>query len=358
MTNSRLPDRLAPLATLLAAALAGCSLAPAAAPDARPGFAAVRLMHRERAVPGAVVAAVRNPGIIVGEERVEAVAGPDGRAVLSLPPGAWFVSARAADPPLYGWYGSNPVTVRPGERLGLVLPALSLPPVPAVAAVPAGDEGLSGMIAGEEGPVTAAVALYLDANTQFRGPGYIEAQAGPDGKFAVSLSPGRYWVVARRRSGPASFGPLEIGDVFGFYPGNPVIVRAGERLDIRVPVVRVLKKSGWSDPSELRARVGGTIRDAAGRPLAGYRAFLHAKAPMLGKPEFVSEPSGADGAYTIWVDREGTYYLGARAEIGRAREQGEAIGLYRGAPGGAVAVRLGAGDLAGLDIVVGDRGSP
>jgi hypothetical protein len=315
-------------------------------------------MHHERAVPGAVVSAVRKPGVIVGEEQIEVIAGPDGRAAVALPPGAWFVSARASDPPLFGWYGSNPVTVRPGEHLELVLPAVPLAPAPTVSVVSAGEEGLSGVVAGDEGLVAASVALYLDASTQFRGPGYLEAQAGPDGRFAVSLSPGRYWVVARRRGGPQAFGPLEVGDVFGFFPGNPVTVREGEQVDVRIPVVRVLKKSGWSGPSELRARVGGTIRDAGGRPLAGYRAFLHAKAPMLGKPEFASEPSGADGAYAIWVDREGTYYLGARAEIGRSREQGEAIGLYRGAPGGAVAVRLGAGDLMGLDIVVGAGDTP
>ena len=178
-------------------------------------------------------------------------------------------------------------------------------------------------------------------------------------------------------------------------------MRAGERVAVRIPAVRVLKKSGWSAPSALRVRVSGTIRDAAGRPLAGYRAFLHAKAAMLGKPEFVSEPSGPDGAYLIWVDREGVFYLGARAEIGRSREERETIGLYRGAAdhgidgaprrgglrgpghrrrgraqavtrlmlrnplapplpegedGSRVTVRLGGGDVTGRDIVVGGPG--
>jgi hypothetical protein len=79
---------------------------------------------------------------------------------------------------------------------------------------------------------------------------------------------------------------------------------------------------------------------------------------MLGKPEFVSEPSGPDGAYLIWVDREGTYYLGARAEIGKAREEREVIGLYPGAPDHAVVVRLGEADLAGRDIVVDEATRP
>jgi hypothetical protein len=213
---------------------------------------------------------------------------------------------------------------------------------------------VSGVVTGDAGPIPGAgVAFYLDASTQFRGPGYLEAQTDERGAFETRVSPGRYWLVARRRSGSQPFGPLEAGDDFGFYPGNPLEVRAGETVAVRIPAVHVLKKSGWSGPSTLRTRVGGTIRDAAGRPLAGYRAFLHAKATMLGKPEFVSEPSGPDGAYLIWVEREGVFYLGARAEIGRAREERELIGLYAGAPDHAIEVRLSAGSLPPLDIVVG-----
>jgi hypothetical protein len=78
---------------------------------------------------------------------------------------------------------------------------------------------------------------------------------------------------------------------------------------------------------------------------------------MLGKPEYVSEPSGPDGAYLIWVDREGVYYLGARAEIGRAREERESIGLYTGSPDHAIEIRLDAGQLPAMDVVVGNGGS-
>jgi hypothetical protein len=291
------------------------------------------------------------------EERIVATSGADGRADLSLPPGNWYLSASTAG--LFGWYGSNPVQVRPGETLDIAVPAVPAGDPPAAAAVRPGEETVSGPVFGEAGPVAGAdVAFYLDASTQFRGPGYLETRTGERGTFEARVSPGRYWLVARRRSGQQLFGPLEVGDVFGFYPGNPVEVRAGERVTVRIPTVTVLKKSGWSAPSALRVRLSGTIRDAAGRPLAGYRAFLHEKATMLGKPEFVSEPSGPDGAYALWVDREGVFYLGARAEIGRSREEREAIGLYRGAPDHSVAVRLGEGDLTGRDLIVEEAPRP
>jgi len=353
-------------AAVFAAAFAGCaaSWSPVVRTAPETGLVQVRLMHREHAVPGARVTAVRNLGVALLEERIVAAAAADGHAQLGLAPGSWYLSASAQEPAIFGWYGSNPVQIRAGETLEVTIPA-----VPAAAAgpaapvaitavtvtpVPPGEETVAGEVVGEGGAIIGAgVAFYLDASTQFRGPGYLEARTAEGGRFETRISPGRYWLIARRRSGSQSFGPLEVGDDFGFYPDNPLEIRTGERVTIGIPTVRVLKKSGWSGPSALRTRVSGTIRDAAGRPLPGFRAFLHAKATMLGKPEFVSEPSGPDGAYLIWVDREGEYYLGARAEIGRAREERELIGLYNGAPDHAIEVRLDSGALPAMDIVVG-----
>jgi hypothetical protein len=355
----RTPARILFPAALLVGTLAGCAASGStiAISDPAAGTVRVRLMHNERPVPGARIAAVRNPGVAYREESAVATANSDGRADIALAPGNWYVSASADLPPIFGWYGANPVQIRGGESVDIAIPAVPAVALSALTRVAPTEETVAGEVVAEDGSVAgAAVAFYLDAATQFRGPGYLEAETDERGRFEARVSPGRYWIVARRRSGQHPFGPLEPGDIFGFYPGNPLEVREGERVAVRVPAVRVLKKSGWSGPSALRARVTGTIRDASGRPLPGYRAFLHGKEAMLGKPEFVSEPSGADGGYLIWVDREGTFYLGARAEIGAARGQREAIGLYRGSPDHAIEVRLDGADFAGFDIVVeGDQ---
>lgn len=314
-------------------------------------------MHQELAVPAARVSAARDLGVDLREERLDVKAGPDGRARLELDPGVWYLSASAEQPSLFGWYGSNPVQVRAGDTLDISIPGVQTPPPPGRARVLAGEESIAGQVAGEDGPIAqAGVALFLDAATLFRGPGYVEALTDDQGLFEARVSPGRYWLVARRRQNQGAVGPLEVGDDFGYYPGNPLAVHTGERVTVGIPAVRVLKKSGWTKSSTARARVAGTIRDAAGRPLLGYRAFLHAKPSMLGKPEFVSEPSGPDGAYVIWADREGVYYLGARAEIGQARAQGDAIGVFTGSPDHAVAVRPNDAELPALDIVVGGGG--
>jgi hypothetical protein len=77
---------------------------------------------------------------------------------------------------------------------------------------------------------------------------------------------------------------------------------------------------------------------------------------MLGKPAFVAEPSGADGAWELWAEREGLFYLGARREIGRARELGEAVGTYAGSAGHSIDVRLDGREMSGLEVIVREEG--
>jgi hypothetical protein len=195
-------------------------------------------MHREHAVPGARVTAVRNLGVAALEERIVAVAATDGRALIGLAPGSWYLSASAEEPAIFGWYGSNPVQIRAGETIEVTIPA-----VPAAVAgstthaaaaaftvtpVPPGEESAPGRCRRGPGRRRGGV-VSLDASTQFRGPGYLEVRTDDRGAFETRLSPGRYWLFVRRRSGPQPFGPLEAGDDFGFYPGNPLESRASGR---------------------------------------------------------------------------------------------------------------------------------
>jgi hypothetical protein len=349
---------LSPLvaAILSTAILAGC----AAAGDVRKENAAgtgrvlARLVSGEKALPGAVVTAVENPGVGFREKVLRAAATGE-TAELSLPAGSWYLSARSADGAVFGFYGPNPLLVRSGEELLVSIRGVEgnePPRIEEEVSPPGGVEGV--VTAGDGGLAGAVVALYLDASTQFRGPAYVEVETDGEGRFFAPVSPGRYFVVVRRRTGTGgSFGPLSVGDHFGYYGYNPLTLREGERAVIRVAAVEVLRRTGWKEPSSLRALVSGVVRDSAGDPLAGYRVFLHTHPDMLGKPEFVSRETGPDGAYEIWAERAGTYYLGARALIGLAREKGEVIGFYRGSRDHTIRIEKNGEAMRDLDVVVG-----
>jgi hypothetical protein len=347
-----------PLAVLLA--LAGCSHGlPSAGEGPAGGTLRARLVAGEEAVAGAVVSATRSPGTAFEEESRETTADEEGTALLVLPPGSWYLTARSADGLVYGYYGPNPVQVAAGRETPAAIRGGPGNRPPRALPAEGGVTGIEGAVLGEEGPLAdASVAFYLDASTQFRGPAYAEVTADREGRFAATLSPGRYFIVVRKRSsGAGPYGPLALGDHFGYYASNPVMLGENERLLVAVGAVRVQRRTGWSAASVTRLLLSGVIRDDAGRPLEGYRAFLHEDPAMLGKPSFVSEDSAADGRYEIWVDREGSFFLGARQRIGRARELGEDVGRYGGSQDGSVTITLGGGSMDGYDIVMeGDGG--
>ena len=87
-------------AVLLAAATlsAGCATPEAARVEpAGEGTVLARLVAGESALAGAKITAVMNPGVEFREEVHNASVGEDATAVLSLPPGSWYLSALSAD---------------------------------------------------------------------------------------------------------------------------------------------------------------------------------------------------------------------------------------------------------------------
>jgi hypothetical protein len=343
------------LALFLAASLGGCAALPdPAGPVAGRGVVRVRLVTAGETVEGAVIHALRDPGVQFQEKVYQAQAGPDGFAELLLPPGPTYLTARSQGGEIFGFYGPNPVEVRSGEEQSFTVQGLpgNSPPLPSLSGE--GRSSVSGVVVGEAGPLAGAVAaFYLDAVTRFRGPAYLEVPADGEGRFETSLSAGRYFLVVRKReAGGSPFGPLKVGDHFGYYAFNPFFVGSGEEVRLRVGAVEVLRRTGWEEPSALRTPLKGRVRDESGRPLAGYRVFLHSRPEMLGKADVVSEPTAADGSWDLWARREGTFYLGARKEVGRARKEGEIIGRYGGTPDHSIEVRLDGREMTGLDVVV------
>lgn len=49
---------------------------------------------------------------------------------------------------------------------------------------------------------------------------------------------------------------------------------------------------------------------------------------MVGKPSYISAPSGADGRFEIRLGDGGRYYIGARSTYGGPLEPGEWVGTF------------------------------
>jgi parallel beta-helix repeat protein len=275
----------------------------------------------------------------------------DGSYALDLPGGSWYLVAKGPLPPfpnatlaegaLFGYYGGNPVALGVGTLAMANVQVVQRRPQKITQDAPAGASLVEGIVVGPNGPVPGAtIHVYTDASRQFRGPDLFGPQGavvgGTDqkGAFSVELPAGSYFLVASKRKAGDVLGPLQPGDLHGWYDGNPVVVAAGTRTSVVVQVVAKVRDAAQpvTPPASAPAVTGirGTLRDAGGKVPKGAYAFATTDPSfMIGAmPPFRSHPVGADGAFFIEIPTGGTYYVSARSGYGGPPLPGEWHGFH------------------------------
>jgi hypothetical protein len=166
--------------------------------------------------------------------------------------------------------------------------------------------------------------LYDEALKGFRGPGIATIPVGRGGRFRVSVKPGKYFVIARKRSRGGMYGPMEIGDHFNYYPGNPVTVGEGEKVSIWLETVtRVSQLEEGEAPAPT---IQGILVDTDGNPVSGLRVFAYRPGEVRGSPLYFSEPSGSSGKFSLLVPVTGDFTLVAKKRFGGPAAEGEYSG--------------------------------
>jgi hypothetical protein len=298
-----------------------------------------RASHRRETVAGlSVFAYAGTAGADPGATPVAStVTDKDGAYRLALPPGSYTLVARsgkAGKNPRTGEYfcyhSGSPLFVRAGEWTAA---GFNLVKVPREERTRAERSALEGTVTYQDRPLEKLyLYLYRDAAGSFRGPGVAAYPVGAGGRFRVGVPPGRYYVIARKRAKGGMYGPVETGDHFAYYPGNPLTV--GEKEDVRIALEAVARLSLLEEEGERRApRMTGRIVDGGGRPVAGVRVFAY---PIeggeggKGRPLVLGAPSGAAGTFTLEMPRAGSYRLVARERLGGPAASGEWRGEGRG----------------------------
>jgi hypothetical protein len=293
----------------------------------------------------------------------------DGRFLLPLDPGRYYlVGKRAAAPSaeaepavgdLFGYYGGSPVSVSAGAFAEVNLQLVMRRPLSV-----ADGEGpvvtIEGTALGPRGPeLGTAVFAFPDAKMDFRGPdltgpqGSVIGGTGPDGRFSIELPPGTYYLTATKRTGGSVLGPLKTGDLYGWFDGNPLRLAAGQKATVVIQMAEKLRQTE-SPGAATRGVTGirGSLRDPAGRPVAGVFAFATTDPNLIGAmPPYRSQPAAPDGSYFIELPRGGVYYVGARTGFGGPPLPGQWWGLYGGDKIRQVSVEGGA-VADGIDVTV------
>lgn len=215
--------------------------------------------------------------------------------------------------------------------------------------VPDPGTAVSGRVVHHGEPVARAfVYVYTEDASGLMGPSYGEAvQAAEDGTFRIELPAGRYFLAARRRADGSRLGEPAPGDLNGSYPHNPVAVEKGQERDlgtfslaaVDAEVQRQRRQAGKfaATPTGLTGRAV----DKDGRPLADIYVFAYLDSRMVGKPTYISDPTGSDGRFRLNLGAADTYFIGARSAFGGPLEPGEWVGTFDGRADHGVRVEAG-----------------
>jgi hypothetical protein len=276
----------------------------------------------------------------VAADRPLAVSAPtaiDGTYRLELPPGAYYLVARDYDGarPQPGkhfcYYSGAPVQVVENAFTHV---GFNLIRIPEEAAPEQGSvSGVRGQITFEGEPLEKVYLYVYKAPVDgFKGPGHF-IQPVEKGSFRLRLPPGEYFLLARKRAKGGQFGPIEIGDYFNYYHGNPLRIEAGQMRQVRIETITRLSMLEEEDAPPPFRGVRGRVLGPGKKPLAGLHVFAYRDPAMTGSPDFFSPPTAADGTFALPLPAAGDYYLLAREAFGGPAAPGELYGKYRaGAP--------------------------
>lgn len=302
-----------------------------------------RIAWRGVLVPGITVRAYASIDDIAAHKplAVSAPSAQDGTYKLELSAGHYYLTARSsAGKPAPGdyfcYYSGAPVIV---AQKGYRQVGFNLIKVPQEKSPhSAKRSGLSGEISFQGEPLEKTyLYVYKKTDSNFKGPAWF-IQPVARGKFRMSLPPGDYWLLARKRQKGGQYGPIEIGDYFNYYYGNPVHLEANQVKDIQLETITRLSMLE-EDPDAVFSGVTGSVVGADGKPAAGLRVFAYRSETMTGTPAYISPATDPAGHFRLAIPETGTYWLLARQVFGGPATSGELYGRLHNGAGGAIAIK-------------------
>lgn len=191
-----------------------------------------------------------------------------------------------------------------------------------------GGSTMTGVTGTVTTPLEGAYLYIYRKGTDLYGPAFaVSEPTGADGKFSLSLPDGEYVAVARKRKNNEPAGPIVAGD---FKSGFINLSVHGDRIEMSIVApVKVGDERRLTDAAKTgKTGISGVILDADGNPVKDARVHVYDHVQMSERPKFVSEKTGPDGHYLLYLPEGGTYYLAARDKFGGPPKIGDLYGRY------------------------------
>ncbi|WP_432822538.1 hypothetical protein [Trichloromonas sp.] len=190
-------------------------------------------------------------------------------------------------------------------------------------------EGRMGQVSGQIlAPLEGATLYVYKQGMDLYGPAFAQSRvSGADGAFDLQLPEGDYIAVARKRQNGDTSGPVLAGDnkseMLSFTVGG-----ADQSLTVLAPVKAGDERRLTDQAAATETGLSGTVSDADGNPVEGARVHVYDHVQMSERPKFVSEKTGPDGRFLVYLPEGGTYYLAARDKFGGPPKLGDLYGRY------------------------------
>ena len=299
---------------------------------------------------------------------------------IELSPGTYYLlaSGQVDGKDFFSYHGANPIKI---EDKKLWIPFMTVPKITEIMKESSSAK-LSGKVLFKGSPVKASqVSIYPLTESTFRGMGFLTSTTDDNGLFSMSTEPGEYVVIARKRNNYNGMRPLEKGDLFCYFAGNPLTIEDLRETYLEIPCYpkddlkaflnenaypAILVKKSGEDSVRFREnkpektahdlKIKGRTTDLQGNPMKNlYVMAYRGKAPEMFQMHYVRTmpdymvKTDEKGYYSIDGVEKGLYYMVARELIGVAPVKGEYYGLFEGNAHHAVEIE---NDMENINIMV------
>ena len=202
-----------------------------------------------------------------------------------------------------------------------------------------GESGVSGRVVLRETgqPVQGVhVYAYTDYSKNLIGVAdHVSKGSDDDGSYLLTLPPGEYYLVARKRVSGANYGPIVTGDLYDHrFEQKAFRIEEGGVLEKDFELEKLSEPMFFQVFTESQRKtmtgIRGRIFDQDGESVQGAFATAYRSSDMKRLPDFASTLTGDDGSFTLYLPAGGKWYIGARSHARAAPEPGEPVGRYDG----------------------------